>query len=410
MNRIEPFVARLTLIAISVIFVFILIEIAANYWLWNIATVDDFHAYASVNQIRSRYGDNILVLAHGGATRSHRPHHYLGYIPAPNFQRGDNRHNRLGFRGDDFSATKHADTYRIVAVGGSTTYSVHAEDYRESYPDLLNDYMQNAGFESVEVINAGVAGYSSYENLINISFRVIPLEPDLIIIYQGINDIDKRLVYPSERYLADNSGAEAPTISDRVMPGIWEFSTYLRILAVRAGLVQSHGDLDLHANRLAQSNRSLEFKRQVNRGVYPSGSFQEVSAEKMLADNPPVHFQRNLVTMLGIAESHSVDVLLVTMVLSSDFHARTGSARSKFYSHAVFQTAMAQHNDVTRRIAEITETPLFDMATVFPGDTDLLTDGLHMTAEGNRVRAQLIGDFIIRELPSQGLSLTNLSN
>lgn len=260
------------------------------------------------------------------------------------------------------------------------------------------------------MINAGVAGYSSYNNLTNISFHILPLVPDLIILYQGFNDIDKRFVYPSERYLGDNSGAEAPNISDRVMPGIWEYSTYLRILGIRAGIIRSHGELDLHANRLAQSNDFSEFKRQVNRGTYPNGIFEEVSAEKMLADNPPVHFQRNLVTMLGIVESHSADVLLVTMALSSEFHARMGSAKSRFYSDALYQSAMAQHNDVTSRIAELTETPLFDMAIEFPDDTDLLTDGLHMTAEGNRVRAQLIGDFVFREFLSQHLSLADLSN
>ena len=400
MSRVEPFVSRLTLVVVSIVIVFFVIEAAANYWLWNIATVDDFNTYASVNQIRSRYGDDIVVFEQRGNTRSHAPHHYLGYIPAPNFHRGENRHNHLGFRGDDVSAEKPEDTFRIVAVGGSTTYSVHVEDYRDSYPNLLNDYLHNAGFDSVEVINAGVAGYSSYDNLISISFRVLPLEPDLIIIYQGFNDIDKRFVYPSARYLGDNSGAEAPSISDRVMPGIWEYSTYLRILGIRAGYIHSHGELDLHGNRMAQSNYSLEFKRQVNRGTYPSGIFEEASAGKMLADNPPIHFQRNLVTMLGISESHNVDVLLVTMVLSKDFHARTGSARGKFYSNEVLQSAMAQHNDITRRIAESTETPLFDMAIEFPDDPALLTDGLHMNAEGNRVRAQLIGDFVVREFLS----------
>ena len=199
----------------------------------------------------------------------------------------------------------------------------------KNYPSLLNDYLRSAGFDSVEVINAGVSGYTSYDNLINISFRVLPLEPDLIIIYQGFNDIDKRFVYPFSRYLGDNSGALAAAISDRVMPEIWEYSTYLRILGIRAGYIQSHADLDLHGNRRAQSNYEREFKRQVNRGTYPSGIFEEVSADKMLADNPPIHFQRNLVTMLGIAESHNVDVLLVTMVLSKDYHARTGSAKKQ---------------------------------------------------------------------------------
>lgn len=130
----------------------------------------------------------------------------------------------------------------------------------------------------------------------------------------------------------------------------------------------------------------------------------------MLSDYSPVHFERNLVTMLGIAESHNVDVPLVTMVLSSDFYARTGSAKNRFYSNTVYQSAMAQHNGVTRRIAEFTETPLFDMAIEYPDDSDLLTDGLHMNAEGNRVRAQLIGDFVIREFLSQHLSWADLSN
>lgn len=386
--------------ALTIVIVSLLIEAAATHWLWNFATADDFNVYASVNQVRARYGDEIFVFEQGRDTRSHSPHHYLGYVPAPNFQRGDNKHNHLGFRGDEISAEKPANTYRIVAVGGSTTYSVHVEDYRDSYPDLLNDYLRGAGFDFVEVINAGVAGYSSYDNLINISFRVLSLEPDLIIIHQGFNDIDERFVYPFSRYLGDNSGALAAAISDRVMPEIWEYSTYLRILGIRAGYIQSHADLDLHGNRRAQSNYEREFKRQVNRGTYPSGIFTEVSADKMLAANPPVYFQRNLATILGIIESHNVDALLVTMVLSRDFHARTGSSKSKFYSHEVFQAAMAQHNDITRRIAESTETPLFDLAIEFPDEPSLLTDGLHMNIDGNRVRAQLIGDFVIREFLS----------
>lgn len=394
MTRIERVVARLTLVVVSIVIVFILIEAAANYWLWNIATVDEFNNYASVNQIRERYGDEIF-------TRSHLPHHLLGKIPAPGFQRNDNRHDRHGFRGDEITAEKPQDSFRIVAVGGSTTYSTGVGDYRESYPDLLKDYLHNAGFDSVEVINAGVAGYSSYENLINISFRVLPLEPDLIILYQGFNDISNRFVYPRSRYASDNSGVDAPNFSARVMPPIWEYSTYLRLLGIRAGYINTHGDLDMtDAHRRAQSSYANELWRQVNRGTYPGGVFEEVSAEQMLADNPPIHFQRNLVTALGIAESHNVDVLLLTMVLSKDYHARTGSEKSKFYSSEAYQSAMARHNDITRRIAESTETPLFDLALEFPDDPSLLTDGLHMNAEGNRVRARLIGDFVIRQFLS----------
>lgn len=62
--------------------------------------------------------------------------------------------------------------------------------------------------------------------------------------------------------------------------------------------------------------------------------------------------------------------------------------------------ALKQHNDITRAVAERSETPLFDLASAFPDDRSLFTDGRHMNFEGNRRRARLIGDFIIAEFLS----------
>ena len=400
MRKIELILAKLALIVASLALAFALVEAAANYWLWNIATTDDFNLLASVNQINERYGESTHVLDHGGRVRSYSPHHYLGYVPAPDFKNADRHHNHLGFRGGPISAENPAGIYRIVAVGGSTTYSVHTEDDRDSYPHLLGEHLHASGFSNVEVINAGVPGYTSYHNFMNVAFRVLPLRPDLIILYQGFNDIDARFVYPHSRYRGDNSGAEAPSIAHQFMPAIWEYSTALRILGIRAGYISSHGDLDLIGNRSADGNFALDFKRQVNRRTYPSGIFNEISAERMLAGNPPIHFERNLLNTVLIATGNDIDILLVTMANSIDFHERTQSAKSRFYSNEVFISAMAQHNDITRRIAESTGAAIFDLAAAFPDDPWLFTDGLHMNADGNRSRAQLIGDFVIREFLS----------
>lgn len=401
MKKLESLLAKLALTIFSLALALVLVEAVANYWLWNIASTDEFNLLASVNQIRERYGVDLLVHDHGGQIRSYAPHHYLGYVPAPDFKSGDRQHNHLGFRGGPISAEKPEGVYRIVAVGGSTTYSVHTKNDRDSFPQRLGDHLHSNGFSDVEVINAGVPGYTSYHNFMNIAFRVLPLDPDLIILYQGFNDIDARFVYPQSRYRGDNSGAEAPSIFDQFMPAIWEYSTALRILGIRAGYTSSHGDLDMIGNRRADSNFALDFKRQVNRRTYPSGIFNEISAEQMLAGNPPIHFERNLLNTVLVATGNDVDILLVTMANSIDFHERTQSAKSRFYSHEVYTSSMAQHNDITRRIAESTGTPLFDLAEEFPDNPALFTDGLHMNDDGNRVRAQLIGDFVIREFLSR---------
>ena len=359
---VERVLARIFLITISFALTFLAIEGLARLYLWQVASEAEFRELASINQIKDRYGDDVFLQSRDRRddhSIAFSPHHYLGYIPTPNYQHGENRHNALGFRGAEIPVEKSENTYRIVAVGGSTTYSVDVMDYRDSYPHLLNEYLYEHGYDHVEVINAGVSAYTSYHNLMNIEFRVLPLEPDLIIIYQGVNDINIRLVHPPSRYLGDNSGAQAPFVSDTVMPSIWEYSTALRILGIQAGFTRSHAALDWRVLNRAASNYDIPFRQQLAWGTYPSGIFQEASAEDMLENNPPVHFERNLVNMLAVAERHDVDVLLVTMVFSDE--VATGNLARKEYA-----SAMAEHNNVTRRIAKATGTALFDLVGFFP--------------------------------------------
>ena len=285
---------------------------------------------------------------------------------------------------------KPAGSLRIAALGGSTTYSTGVTNYLHSYPHLLGEYLHQGGFDHVEVINAGVGGYSSYQTLISLQYRVLPLQPDLIILYQGYNDIHTRLVYPFEEYLGDNSGAVAAQISDTVMPAIWEYSTLLRILGIQSGHTVPHTAVDWHRNGPATTNYRNAFLSQWKNGNYPSGGFSQVSAMDMLENNPPVHFERNLKNMIAVAEMHNVAVLLVTFVTSTEFNDPVVASEEYIF-------ALAQHNEVTRRVAASTGAYLLDLKEVFPQDSSLFTDGRHMNRDGNLLRAQLIGDFIVRE-------------
>ena len=59
------------------------------------------------------------------------------------------------------------------------------------------------------MINAGLAGWSSWESMINFQLRLLDLEPDLIIVYHAVNVLHARLVWPPEAYQPDNSGRYA---------------------------------------------------------------------------------------------------------------------------------------------------------------------------------------------------------
>ena len=114
---------------------------------------------------------------------------------------------------------------------------------------------------------------------------------------------------------------------------------------------------------------------------------------EILETNTPVHFERNLRNMIAVADTFEAKTLLVTFVTSTEFNSPTVASDEYIF-------ALAQHNDVTRNVADSTVAELFDMAKIFPDDPLLYTDGTHMNKEGNRLRAQLIGNFIInRFLP-----------
>jgi len=153
------------LITGSVVVALLLSEVAARFWLWKIASRRQISRYGTSEQVER------IPLKH---TR----HHYLPFMPTPNFQEGKNKHNSLGFRGDEIQIPKPKGIFRIVLLGGSTTYTSDVPDYKKSYPYQLQTILRRQ-LPSVEVVNAGCIKYSTWESLANLEFRVLDLEPIL---------------------------------------------------------------------------------------------------------------------------------------------------------------------------------------------------------------------------------------
>ena len=72
----------------------------------------------------------------------------------------------------------------IVCMGGSTTFGVGVPD-EDSWPFILQSKLGT----DYKVYNLGVPGYSTMEAMIQLVSIVPELKPDIIIIYEGWNDI-----------------------------------------------------------------------------------------------------------------------------------------------------------------------------------------------------------------------------
>lgn len=383
-RRAESALARLALVAIAVVACFAMLEALARLWLWYGSDPPTFERYASVEQLKARYGE-----LGGTYTGALVPHRYLGYTLNPSLEEEARGHNRLGFRADEMSLRKPAGVVRIVCVGGSTTYG--PRDFRESYPFFLQQILRQRGLEGVEVVNAGVSSYTSHESLVNLALRVVDLQPDLVIVYHGINDVHARVVWPPSEYRGDNSGSRVATLRSIRMPSILEYSTALRWLLIRLGRAEPHSELGRTVITEAPSYFGGLLMRQQRDGSYPDQIFRETPALEMLRKNRPVFFERNLESMVAVARAHGAEVVLATFAYSPLFDDEP-TVSSKEY-----RSALDEGNDVVARVGMATGVPVYDFAAEMPEDKRYFTDGRHFTREGNELRARLFADFLLAQ-------------
>ena len=98
--------------------------------------------------------------------------------------------NSLGFRGDEFSKIKPDKTYRIFVVGSSPVFGYGATSDETTIPGFMQKFLGKTDFGfDIEVINSGVQAADSSKELKLVKQKLITFSPDLIIIYDGWNDL-----------------------------------------------------------------------------------------------------------------------------------------------------------------------------------------------------------------------------
>ena len=114
----------------------------------------------------------------------------LRLLPSQNFKTINI--NSDGFRGNEIQ--KNPD-YRIFMIGGSTTFGVGSSSDSKTIPSYLQhiiDMNNNDGL-NIEVINAGIPKAFSITEIELIQNKILAYQPDMLIIYDGLNDIGYNL-------------------------------------------------------------------------------------------------------------------------------------------------------------------------------------------------------------------------
>jgi len=114
--------------------------------------------------------------------------------------------NRLGYKGKCPSIVKEPGEFKIFILGGSTVFNGNPP-----IAMLLEEEFKRNGFQGVNVYNFGVVSSISTMDLSRILFEISEFKPDLIIMYNGCNDMnhpyhwDPRPGYPFDFIAHENN-------------------------------------------------------------------------------------------------------------------------------------------------------------------------------------------------------------
>jgi len=99
------------------------------------------------------------------------------------------RTNSIGLRNPEISPHRVPNSVRIAVVGASTVMGAYAARNENTFSALVEDQLRRRFPDRViEVINAGIAGYSLQQQQQMLERLILPLQPDLVIVYPGFND------------------------------------------------------------------------------------------------------------------------------------------------------------------------------------------------------------------------------
>lgn len=298
------------------------------------------------------------------------PHPFSLYMPKPGYvAHGMQQHNADGFRSAELSGSK--DRCRIFCLGGSTTYSWSEKDIAYTYPSQLEALLRKSG-ASVEVVNAGLPMGTSAEALATLQFRVLPFNPDLVILHVGLNDIHPILL---PGYKADYS-------HDR---NAWT--------APRNSIVRQHNYL-LHSG-CARLLFILNLRRiGIREAFEPSFIAPEHwnftkywKSSEQIESKRFIGFRNNLRSLLAICATNDVQVILSRTNVQSGFEEQFPR----------FAEAYSRNLEILKLCADEFDNCLYMDTTKLDIRDEMYDDVCHLKRDGLAVKARAFADFIQKQ-------------
>ena len=264
------------------------------------------------------------------------------------------RINSHGLRGEEIASK--SEKKRLVFLGNSCTFGWGIDD-EQDFVKLTEKYInEDRKLPTVETINAGIPGYSSFQGRRFFVSDFAPLKPDIVFIMFAWND-----QWAAAGNIPDNEQKSPP---DWVINFQNNFSR-LKLYRLMKKLI------------LSSTESSLDDRLNKEAPVY------RVSLED---------FYNNLYALVNYVKSNGGrPILLTSPIPTLEKYYPAGSRSSMHQYHELY-------NSQTRLVARNSGRELIDIAAIFNNYNDLFDnapkDPIHFNARGHVVAANAIVDYL----------------
>lgn len=290
----KPVICRILIIVIALILA--LVELYSRILVFNENTIRGKAYCKLLWEVRDKVENDFLE----------QP--YLGYSNAPGLK-GEKAINSIGLvRTSHIPIHKNHNVYRILFLGGPSTYGMAVSKAEQTYPliieGLLNDKIDSLSggkYKSIECLNAGLSGATSAELLTHYLFKFKYLNPDIIVVHAGFND--------AYTYLCKNYGVQyqpdyhtAKRVYKNISPVKSPFKYLLFSKALAWVYIRTRDDFKNYLNGTPPYNSFYQFS---NHALWFTPGNDSIFSENYNA------YYNNLSNLITIAQSHNQKVILV---------------------------------------------------------------------------------------------------
>jgi hypothetical protein len=128
----------------------------------------------------------------------------LRYELKPNISVGHISVNSDGFRAKEYSIPKPKGTFRIILLGDSEAFSQSLslnDTFAKKLESRINEICKDRVFE---ILNMGVEGYNTIQELEFLKYKALKYQPDSVILYYCFNDPDYPEYYFKKNFFTSN--------------------------------------------------------------------------------------------------------------------------------------------------------------------------------------------------------------